>query len=250
MMKKNRVDALLSAPNINSISRILQSWKLLIIAFLAGGLMGAAVYGLFPPPYRAMAVVVMDQNLEEIFPTAPDREIFYFLERETQKLEELAWSDLVMQKVAQQTEGLSVVDLRGGMLHLSQPYDGGWRMYGISSEPETARKLANVWSNAFANIVMTGVENARNLRQAQKELTLLDPSDITNAALIAELNLQVAQLTESSYGIHPEIEVFRSQKFDLTVTPIVNQGAYLFAGAMIGLAAMMIGIALFRKENG
>ncbi len=222
----------------------------MIIAFLAGGLLGAAVYGLFPPPYRAMAVVVMDQNLEEVFPTAPDREIFYFLERETQKLEELAWSDVVMEKVVEQANDLTISELRGGMLQLSQPSDGGWRMYGISSNPDTARKLANVWSNAFADTVMTGVENARSLQQAKQAVQLLDPTDPANSDRITELNSRITQLTSSSYGIHPEIEVFRSQKFDLSVARSVNQGAYIFAGAMIGLVAMIIGMLIFRRANG
>ncbi len=249
-MNKKRVNSWQSAPTLNSLVHVLQSWKILMIVFLLGGLLGAAVYSLFPPPYRAMAVVVMDQNLEEVFPTAPDREIFYFLERETQKLEELAWSDVVMQKVVEQTTDLTIHDLRGGMLQLSQPSDGGWRMYGISSNPDTARKLANVWSNAFASTVMTGVENARSLQQAKHAVQLLDPTNPANSDRIAELNSQITQLTSSSYGIHPEIEVFRSQKFDLTVSRTVNQGAYVVAGAVIGLIAMIVGRLIFRRDDG
>jgi hypothetical protein len=134
---------------LSPYTAIIESWRLLFITFLAGGLLGAAVYALIPPPYRAMAVVVMDQNLEQKFPTEPDREIFYFLERETQKLEELAWSDEVIQPVADLSGTISVTALRGGVLQLSQPSDGGWRMYAIADEPDTARRLANAWSESF-----------------------------------------------------------------------------------------------------
>ena len=49
-----------------------------------------------PPPYHAQATVLVDFNLEQAWPKETDRQQFYYLERETRKLEEVAWSDLVM----------------------------------------------------------------------------------------------------------------------------------------------------------
>ena len=91
---------ILSAPTSENFADALSAWRLLLVAALIGGLIGAAIYQLWIPPYRAMSKVVVDQNLEQALPAAPDREVFYFLERETQKLEELAWSDAVLEQVA------------------------------------------------------------------------------------------------------------------------------------------------------
>ncbi len=59
----------------------------------------ASLYLLMPPPYRARATVNVDFNLEQAWPQETDRQQFYYLERETRKLEEIAWSDAVMQSV-------------------------------------------------------------------------------------------------------------------------------------------------------
>jgi len=50
-----------------------------------------------------------------------DREQFYYLERETRKLEEIAWSDSVLNQVASQVKDVTVDQMRGGKLQLSQP---------------------------------------------------------------------------------------------------------------------------------
>ena len=59
-------------------------------------LIGAAIYYLALPPYRARASVNVDFHLEQAWPQDTDREQFYYLERETRKLEEIAWSDAVL----------------------------------------------------------------------------------------------------------------------------------------------------------
>jgi hypothetical protein len=247
-MKKTRPSPV-KKRRLNPFTTIMKSWKLVLIAFMAGGLIGAAVYALIPPPYRAMAVVVMDQNLEAVFPTEPDREIFYFLERETQKLEELAWSDTVIQPVAELSTNFTVTDLRGGILQLSQPSDGGWRMYAIADQPDTARRLANAWADSFLQVMRSGVENARKLGQVQKELASLDLADPGSADRINQLNMEITTLTEASFGIHPEIELFLSQKSDLTVERSVSQGSYIFSGAILGLIICVFTLALVQKSD-
>ena len=60
-------------PRASGLAAILRAWRLLLIGFLAGGLLGAAAYSLFPPAYRAIAVVVLNQNLEKSYPLSPDK---------------------------------------------------------------------------------------------------------------------------------------------------------------------------------
>ena len=60
---------------------------------------------------RARATVNVDFNLEEAWPEEIDRQQFYYLERETRKLEEIAWSDDVLQVVTD-ANGLDVAVLR------------------------------------------------------------------------------------------------------------------------------------------
>ena len=238
-----------SADGIEKLIGVLQNWKVLLVAMLVGAALGQLVSMLFPPPYRARAVMVMDQNLEAVFPTESDREIFYFLERETQKLEAIAWSDEVLEPVAEQVKGYTLQQLRSGSLLLSQPYDGGWNMYGVSSDAETARTLANAWADSFTDAVRKGVENARLLQQAQEELGAIPAADLAQSARAKELNQLITRYQSSSMGIHPEIEVYRSEQKNIKVAPAVIPGAYVFVGAILGLVVSVLALAVWRKDD-
>ena len=91
---------------------------------MIGALIGAAIFSLAPPPYQARATALVDFNLEEAWPPETDRQQFFYLERETRKLEEIAMSDEVMNELAS-TSSIPVEELRGGKLRLSQPAEGG-----------------------------------------------------------------------------------------------------------------------------
>ena len=212
-----------------------------MIASLIGGLLGAAFYQLWSPPYRAMARVVVDQNLEQALPAAPDREVFYFLERETQKLKELALSDEVMGQVAEEVKNVSMAQLRGKLLQLSQPGDGGWRLYGIAKTPERARQLARTWANVFTEKVEQAVAAARELAVVQKELAGLQ-SDLTpeTEAQRATLEARMKELEAASFAIHPEVQVYQSQKKEIAVDRTVNIGVYIFTGAISALFLMLL----------
>src|SRR5215510_13836366 len=112
---------LFSPPSMDDLIRLLKAWRFWSLGALLGGLLGAAVYYIAPPPYRAHAIVLVDFNLEQAWPQETDRQQFYYLERETRKLEEIAWSDMVMEIVVEANRDVTVPELRNRTLTLSQP---------------------------------------------------------------------------------------------------------------------------------
>jgi hypothetical protein len=142
------MQTLLNPPTFDDLYRLLRAWRLWLLGALLGGLLGMAVYAVFPPEYRARATVMVDFNVEQSWTEIPDREVFYFLEREARKLAELAWADDTLQSVADDA-GLDVTLLRNGTLTLSQPSDGGWHFYADSADAALAAKLAGAWAEAF-----------------------------------------------------------------------------------------------------
>ncbi len=144
---------LFSSPPLDDLVRLLKAWRFWSVGALIGALIGAGIYYLAPPPYRAHATVLVDFNLEQAWPKETDRQQFYYLERETRKLEEIAWSDMVMGMVVEANPDVTVQELRSGKLTLSQPADGGWHFYADDNNPERAATLASTWSQVFAEQV-------------------------------------------------------------------------------------------------
>ena len=142
------MSSLFSPPSPDDLIRLLKAWKFWVLGAIVGALLGAVVYYLVPPTYRARATVNVDFNLEEAWPAETDRQQFYYLERETRKLEELALSDDVLQAVSASSQ-MSVEELRGGKLMLSQPAEAGWHLYAEDRNPEVARELAGAWARSF-----------------------------------------------------------------------------------------------------
>src|SRR5512143_2452011 len=93
---------ILAAPSSDNLIRLLKAWRFWLLGAVAGALIGAAVYLVAPPAYRVSATVNVDFHLEQAWPQNTDREQFYYLERETRKLEEIAMSDAVLGSVASQ----------------------------------------------------------------------------------------------------------------------------------------------------
>lgn len=139
---------LLTSPSLEDLIRLLKAWRFWVLGAVFGALIGTAIYFIVPPPYRARATVNVDFNLEQAWPQETDRQQFYYLERESRKMEEIAWSDQIMGQLSSEF-GIPVEELRSNKLQLSQPAEAGWHFYANDNDPQIAESLASAWANAF-----------------------------------------------------------------------------------------------------
>jgi uncharacterized protein involved in exopolysaccharide biosynthesis len=149
------IKLMLRPPAYDDLLHLLAAWRV----WIGGAVLGAALAGIAflisPPPYRAQATVLVDQNVEQAIPEEEtDLRRYTYLQRETDKLIEIAWADRILLSVSAQT-GLPVAKLRDGRLHLSQPGDGGWHFLADAPDPETASALASAWGKTFVEVVQT-----------------------------------------------------------------------------------------------
>lgn len=230
---KNR---LFTSSSVDDLIGLLQAWRFWVLGGLVGALLGGLVYLVAPPDFRARATVVVDFNMEEAWPVDSDRELFYYLEREARKLEEVALSDTTLAKVSERVGDVTVAELRGGLLELSEPADGGWHFYANASSPERAEELASAWAQVFTEQVREGIETAVALDAARKALE----SDPTDETLLA----RVSELEADSLGITPELQISPKQLSDLNAQRRVSLANYIFAGAVIFMALSALAILL------
>jgi len=202
---------LFSYPTLDDLIRLFKAWRYWSIGALIGGLIGAAVYYVLPPPYRAHAVVLVDFNMEQAWPQETDRQQFYYLERETRKLEEIAFSDPIMESIVERNRNVTLTELRSGMLLLSQPAEGGWNFYVDDQDPQRASVIVTLWAQNF-------------VEQVNLQRTLEDgPSAFIEAQVT-----QIAQVLEN-----------RS----------VSLSTYLFVGAVVFLALGSLFVLFLSKPE-
>jgi hypothetical protein len=229
---------LLSPASLDDLIRLLRAWRFWVLGALVGGLAGLAFYFVKPPEYRARATVVVSFNMEKAWPNKPDNELFYYLERESRKVEEVAWADETLQQVASQT-GLDVSVLRSGKLELSQPQDGGWHFYASDPSAGMATRLASAWAEAFSAQVQQGIQTAVELDAARKALEN-SPGDLT-------LQANIKDLESRSLSITPELQISLAQSKNLPAVRKNSPGLYAMAGAVLFL--VLAGLVILFKGN-
>jgi hypothetical protein len=233
----------------DSMVRVLQSWRLWFLGASLGALVAGGIYLLFPPDFRARAVVVIDHNLESVWEFAPSQN-FYFLGRESRKLEELAWSDRTLELVADEFEGVSVGDLRNEILNLSQPADGGWHLWADHEDKATAEEIAGTWARVFIEQIYLGMDTSLELELARMEVNELlleypgmNPDEVHD--LIDQMSIQLDQTS----GISPWLEVYLAQGTELLVSRKVLLAVYVLAGSVIGAVGLALITFLFTRSE-
>jgi len=225
---------LFAPSSVDDLIELLQAWRFWLLSGLVGALVGGVMYFVFPPDFRAQATVVVDFNMEQAWPVDSDRELFYYLEREARKLEEVARSDETFAMVAEKVGDVTVSELRDGILELSEPADGGWHFYANDPSPDRAEQLASAWAETFTSEVQAGIKTAIALDAARKALEV-NPTE-------AEILDYVTELESESLGITPELQISASQVSDLNPQRRINLATYLFAGALsfMALGALLV----------
>jgi len=202
---------LFSPPSIDNLIRLLKAWRFWSVGALVGALIGAAAFYLVPPPYQARATVLVDFNLEQAWPQETDRQQFYYLERETRKLEDVAWSDSVMEAIAETNGNITTRELRDGRLSLSQPAEGGWHFYVKDENPQRAEAIASAWAQGFVE--------------------------------------QVGEHVAASDGLNSFIEATVTQAAQLPIERSIPVSTYLFVGAIAFLAVASFLVLFFVKPK-
>ena len=175
-----------SSPSLDDLIRLLKAWRFWTIGSILGALLGTAFFYLAPSPYQARATVLVDFNLEEAWPEETDRQQFFYLERETRKLEDIAFSDQILNMLSSELS-IPVDELRDGKLRLSQPAEGGWHFYAEDKNPEIAQQLAGSWAQAFAARVTENVANSTDLNSfIQVEVTQAENLPVERSTALSE----------------------------------------------------------------
>ena len=233
---KNR---LFQSSSGDDLIQLLQAWRFWLLGSLVGALLGVLIYTIFPPDFRARATVVVDFNMEQAWPVDSDRELFYYLEREARKLEEVAWSDDVLDEVVNKVGDVSVEELRSGVLELSEPADGAWHFYANDPSASRAEEFASAWSRSFTETTLQGIEDAVAL-DATREALEADPTDEVLLARVSELEGVVL-------GITPEMQVSLAQAKNLKPIRRADMANYIFVGAISFMAFSALAVLVFEK---
>ncbi len=205
------MNLILAAPTSDDLIHLLKAWRFWLLGAVAGALLGVAIYLVAPPSYRARATVDVDFHLEQAWPQNTDREQFYYLERETRKLETIAMSDAVLSTVVSQVGGVSIQELREGPLQLSQPGNGGWHFYADDRDAARAERMVSVWAHAFIQAVQT-------------------------------------QVAQPSSSLEQFITAAPAQTDALRAHRSVSMAVYMLAGALIVLGLTALGILFFHRQ--
>jgi len=227
---------LFSPPSSDDLTRLLKAWRFWILAALIGGILGAAIYFIAPPAYRARASAQVDFNIEEAYTPTQDKQAFYYLEREVRKLQDVAFSDSVLQAVADEVGGVSIAELREGKLLLSQPGEAGWHFFAEDRDPQRAEALASAWTSAFIAEVRDAATASMVLQSFHAEIEKGCGGDCSS------IEAQIADLEARARGISPYVEVGPLQVEQLSNRRKLDISVYILVGALscAAIAALFV----------
>ncbi len=232
-----------SPPSSSDLDRLLKAWRFWLLAALIGGALGAALYFLAPPPYRARASVQVDFNLEEAYTPTQDKQAFYYLEREVRKLQAIAFSDAVLQQVANEVGEPTISELHEEKLLLSQPGEADWHFFAEDRDPQRAEALASAWARAFTAQVKDAATASMTLQSFHAEIQSGCGGDCSS------IESKIADLESRAQGISPYVEVSLLQTKQLSVEHKIAVSTYILVGAIIAWSLGALGILFFQPNR-
>lgn len=248
---------LFSSPSSDDLTRLLRAWRFWLLAALIGAALGALIYFIAPPAYRVRATVQIDFNIEEAYKPTQDKQAFYYVEREVRKLEALAYSDALMQAVADKVGGVTVTELREDKLLLSQPGEADWHFFAEDRDPERAKAMASAWATAFNDKAKEAASASMILQAfyAQMEAGCFpDCADVASrlaelAPKIPGLESQIAELESRAQGISPYLESSLLQAEYLVAKRKINISTYVLVGAVSLMAIGALAVLFIRPRK-
>lgn len=249
---------LFSPPSSSDLDRLLKAWRFWVLAALIGGLLGTLTHVIAPPPYRVRATVQVDFNIEEAYKPTQDKQAFYYMEREVRKLEALAYSDAVVQTVADQVGGgVTVAELREEKLLLSQPGDADWHFFAEDRDPQKAAALASAWAAAFNDHVKDAAAASMALQafHAQIEAGCFPECAEVESRLkelatkIPGIESQITDLESRAQGISPYVESSLLQAEHLTAKRKLSLSTYILVGAVSLMLVAALGVLFVQPKS-
>jgi len=231
-----------SSPSSDDLTRLLKAWRFWLLAAVIGGLVGAAIYFIVPPAYRARASVQVDFNIEEAYTPTQDKQAFYYLEREVRKLQDVAFSDVVLQSVVDEVGGTTIAELRDEKLLLSQPGEAGWHFFAEDRDPKRAEALASAWTKAFIAEIKDAATASMTLQSFHAEIEKGCGGDCSN------IESRIIELESRARGISPFVEVGTLQTKQLPTARKTNVSTYIIVGAIVAWSIGALAILFFRKK--
>jgi len=232
-----------SPPSSDDLTRLLRAWRFWLLAALIGGLVGAAIYFIAPPAYRVRASVQVDFNIEEAYTPTQDKQAFYYLEREVRKLQDVAFSDVVLQSVVDEVGGTTIAELRDEKLLLSQPGEAGWHFFAEDANPQRAEALASAWADAFIAEIKDAATASMTLQSFHAEIEKGCGGDCSS------IEAKIADLESRARGISPYVEVGALQTKQLPITRKINMSTYIVVGAIVAWAIGALAILFFQPNR-
>jgi hypothetical protein len=241
--------------------RVLLSWRLWLVGAVVGAILGVVLSFVLPKQYETFATVIVDHNREQAWVNVNDKSIAYYYDIENRKLEAVALGDDVLERVVEEVPGISVVELRDGMLRIVKQYEGIWELHVSSNDAQLSQDVAKVWAVAFTEEVMGSLEFEKELEEARAEFLVLQDRELCeiekNGTESQEnwdnLDKNVAlfkEIVRNSKGISPYVEINPVSLENLIVNETPINAVVDLLGVFLGILFVLgLGLFFLKEEN-